>query len=180
MLREQFPDSAAEVVTADGREIMNTALPPDAPAPIRPNLDSVHEVFATGSPAVSNVYKSAIGDNAVVAIDVPVKSDTGTILYVLSLHPRLAGFADLIRRQRFPPSWIVWVVDRDGVVVTRFPEADALAGHPAPAAIVSALKKPRAKALSPPFRPTMSPCCQGSAAATGSAGRSQSASLVRS
>jgi PAS domain S-box-containing protein len=143
VLREQFPGAVIEVVTEDGREIMNTALPPDAPTPIRPSLEWLQQVFATGRPVVSDLYQNAIGPQPVAAIDVPVKADDGTVLYVVSLHPRLEVFADIIRRQNPPASWVVSVFDRRGVVIARVPNGGRFVGHEAAPSFLGPLQSAR-------------------------------------
>src|SRR3989442_1262581 len=77
----------------DGRQFINTIVPVGAPRPVRPNVESTRQVFATGLPAVSNLYEAAVGPRKVVAIDVPVKAPDGAVRYALSLvlaqSPRL-------------------------------------------------------------------------------------------
>ncbi len=107
VVAQQFPGANILLLKEDGQQVMNTILPAEAPLPVRPNLDSTRQVFATGRPAVSNLYQGAVGPRPVVAIDVPVKGPDGTVAYVLSLNPRLAVFADAIRRQQLPASWVV-------------------------------------------------------------------------
>ena len=98
----------------DGQQVMNTILPRGAPLPIRGNLESTRQVFATGRPAVSNLFQGAATPRPVVAIDVPVKDPNGAVIYVLSLNPNLETFAEIIRRQHLPASWVVAVIDRRG------------------------------------------------------------------
>ena len=81
--------------------------------------NSLRQVFATGAPAVSDVYMGAVGPRLVVAIDVPVKRDDGSVAYVLSTNPALEDFDAILRRQRPPEGWLVSVYDRRGVNVAR-------------------------------------------------------------
>jgi signal transduction histidine kinase/ActR/RegA family two-component response regulator len=130
-IAEQFPGSNLILLQENGQQLMNTLLPPGAPLPIRPNMETTRQVFATGRPAVSNFFMGAIGPRPVVAIDVPVKRDDGSVAYVLSSNPRLDDFAEIIRRQRFPNSWIVSIFDRGGVNVARTPNPERFVGQPA-------------------------------------------------
>jgi PAS domain S-box-containing protein len=128
ILRRQFRGAVIELVDKDGQEIVNTARPAAAPVLRRSNLESLHRVFATGQPAVSDVYRGADGRRPVISIDVPVKDAGGQVRYVLGLHPPLGVFADVVRRQQLPPGWVLVVTDRRGTVVARAPGEGAAVG----------------------------------------------------
>src|SRR5205085_5438310 len=66
VVAQQFPGSNIILLKEDGQQVMNTLVPRGAPLPVRPNLDSLRQVFATGRPAVSNMYVAAIGRRYVV------------------------------------------------------------------------------------------------------------------
>ena len=119
VIAQQFPGSNVILLREDGQQLMNTLVPLDTPLPVRPNLESMQQVFATGAPAVSDVYMGAVGPRLVVAIDVPVKRDDGSVAHVLSTNPALDDFAAILRRQRPPEGWLVAVYDRRGVSVAR-------------------------------------------------------------
>ncbi len=119
VVEQQFPGSNVILLREDGQQLMNTLVPPGAPLPIRPNLQSTHQVFATGKPAVSDLYRGAVGNRPVVAIDVPVKHEDGTVASVLSFNPNLDAFAGVLRRERTPAGWVITVIDRAGVTVAR-------------------------------------------------------------
>ncbi len=119
VIAQQFPGSNLILLREDGQQVMNTLVRLDAPLPVRPNLESMRRVFATGSPAVSDVYMGAVGPRLVVAIDVPVRREDGSVAYVLSTNPALDDFAAILRRQRPLEGWLVSVYDRRGVNVAR-------------------------------------------------------------
>jgi len=129
VVAEQFSGSNILLLRPDDQVLLNTRLPPSEPLPTRPASESTHEVFATGRPAVSNLYQG-IRQRFVVAIDVPVKRGDGNVAYVLSLNPRLDDFAEVIRQQQLPGPWVVTVTDRKGVIVARMPHADEFIGQP--------------------------------------------------
>src|SRR6266851_4094604 len=143
VVAQQFPGANILLLKEDGQQVMNTILPAGAPLPVRPNLESTRQVFATGRPAVSNLYQGAVGPRPVVAIDVPVKGPDGSVAYVLSLNPRLAVFADAIRRQDLPATWVVSVFDRHGVNIARVPNADRFVGHEASPSLFGPLQAAR-------------------------------------
>jgi PAS domain S-box-containing protein len=143
VVTQQFPGANILLLEEDGQQVMNTILPPDAPLPVRRNLESTRQVFATGRPAVSNLYQGAVGPRPVVAIDVPVKGSDGTVAYVLSLIPRLEAFAEIIRRQHPPATWVVSVFDRRGVNIARVPNGERFVGHEAPPGLLGPLQAER-------------------------------------
>ena len=139
-----FPGGAIELLTKDGREVIDTSLPPGAPVAVRTNLESAQQVFASGQPVVSNVLLEAAASRPVVAVDVPVRAADGSIAYVLSAHPPLEGFADLIRLRNLPSSWLIAVFDRRGAVIARIPNGDRFVGQQAPPWLLSRLTAERA------------------------------------
>jgi signal transduction histidine kinase len=129
VVAQQFPGSNVVLLREDGQQLLNTLLPADTPLPVRPNLDSTRQVFATGLPVVSDFYMGAVGPRPVVAIDVPVKRADGSVALVLSSNPRLDDFADIIHRRRLPAGWIVSIYDRRGVIVARTPNPEQFVGR---------------------------------------------------
>jgi PAS domain S-box-containing protein len=140
VLKEQFPGAAIEVLTQDGREILNTALPPGALVPVRKDLASMRQVFATGRPTVSHLYQGAGGPAPVVAIDVPVKAADGSVIYVLSLHPDLGVFVAVLHREHLPANWVASVFDQHGVIVAGVPNGERFLGHDASASLFGPLQ----------------------------------------
>ncbi|HEV8678540.1 MAG TPA: PAS-domain containing protein, partial [Stellaceae bacterium] len=147
----QFPGTNIVLLKENGQQFVNTILPRDAPLPVRPNVDSVRQVFATNRPAVSNLYQGAVGARQVIAIDVPVRDTNGSLRYalsmVLSTGPRLAMFDEVIRRQRLPETWVVSIFDRNGVNVARVPNGDRFVGQQAAATLIGPLRSAAAGVL---------------------------------
>jgi hypothetical protein len=131
VVAQQFPGSNMLLLSADGQQVMNTILPREAPLPVRPNLDSLRAMFATGAPVVSNLYIGAVGGRFVVAIDVPVRRVDGSIAYALSINPALQSFSDIIRRQQPPEGWVASVFDGRGVNLARTPDPERFVGQAA-------------------------------------------------
>jgi PAS domain S-box-containing protein len=128
---EQFPGGNLLLIRADGQQLMNTLRPPGTALPVRQDMESTKQVFTTGLPAVSNLFRSATDSRPVVAIDVPVRAADGGVALVLSLNPGLKSFSDVIRRQHLPANWLVAVFDRSGVTVARVPDGDRYVGQKA-------------------------------------------------
>jgi PAS domain S-box-containing protein len=139
----QFPGANIVQLKQDGRQLMNTILPAGAPLPVRRNLESTRQVFATSRPTVSNLYQGAVGPRPVVAIDVPVNGPDGAVAYVLSLNPRLEAFAEVIRHQHTPETWVVSVFDRHGVNVAWIPNGDRFVGQAGSTSLLGPLRAER-------------------------------------
>ena len=136
---QQFAGSNVILLKEDGHQLMNTLVRPGAPLPVRPNLEWTRRVFATGQPSVSDFYMGAIGPRPVVAIDVPVRRADGSVVYVLSTNPRLEDFAEIVRRQGFPATWVVSIFDRRGINLARTPNAQRFIGRQAGATLLALL-----------------------------------------
>ena len=139
----QFPGAVFLLVREDGQQIMNTRFAPGATLPKRANMDTTRTVFATGKPAVSNLFRAASDGRPIIAIDAPVRDTSGRIVYVVSVNPDLADFADVIRRQGAPGSWVASVFDGNGVNVARVPNADRFIGRQASPSFFGALTSQR-------------------------------------
>lgn len=129
LLVRQFTGANILLLREDGQQLVNTALPADAALPVRRHLDTLREVFATASPAVSNLYDGVGLGYPVVAVEVPVTRADGDVAYSLALNPSLDAFGEVIRRQNPPEGWVVTVVDRDARVVARRTDSARFVGQ---------------------------------------------------
>ncbi|MBV8923588.1 ATP-binding protein [Bradyrhizobium sp.] len=142
VVAKQFPGSNIVLLREDGTQVLNTLLPPGAPLPRRPDIEATKQVFATGSPAISNVYLGVAARRYVVSIEVPVRNPEGSIVYSLSIVPQADAFADAMRRQDLPPGWPVAIFDRQGVTVARNLSPERfVGGKPGPALLARLLEK---------------------------------------
>ena len=135
----QFPGANIVLLRPDGQMVMNLRMR-GVPLPVRPDLGSLQQVLTTGTPAVSNLFPGARTSRPILAIDVPVMADDGSIRYVLAMNPSLDTFDAIIRRQHFPESWVVSVFDRKAVIAARFPNAIKFVGHEASASLLQPLQ----------------------------------------
>jgi PAS domain S-box-containing protein len=142
LLARQFPGANIVLLKENGQQIMNTLLPRGAPLPVRPNMETTRQVFATGDPVVSSLYEGTVGRRLEVAIDVPVKGPDGTVAYVLSMNPSLEKFTD-ISRLRLPLSWRFAVFDRHAVTIAHIPNEGRFVGQKASPQLLSQLTADR-------------------------------------
>ncbi|MBY0320010.1 MAG: response regulator [Reyranella sp.] len=141
LVDQQFPGANILLLREDGQQVMALALPPNAPLPARRELGSIQQVMATGRPAVSDLFIGRIRGGPVIAIDVPVKDDTGKTYLFLSMNPRLEVLAETIRREHIPESWIVSVFDNKGVSVARTLNPEFYVGRRAGDALLEKMQK---------------------------------------
>ncbi|MEJ0071139.1 MAG: cache domain-containing protein [Pseudomonadota bacterium] len=113
-----FPGENVVLLDANGQLLASTQSAPGQPLPVRPDMSSTHEVFATGRAGVTNLFHGLVSGRDVVAVDVPVKGFEGTVA-VLSISPGLEVFADMLQRQKLPPGWVAAIFDRKGITVAR-------------------------------------------------------------
>jgi signal transduction histidine kinase len=130
-IRQQFPGSAILVIAPDGQQLLNTRVPAGVPLPHRIAMESTRHVFATGRPAISNLFETGPDKRFVVALDVPVIGADGKIAYVLSMHPDLQDFSRILRQQKPPSNWSMAVFDGTGTIVARIPNGDRFIGQKA-------------------------------------------------
>ena len=126
---EQFPGGNILLIRADGQQLLNTFRPLATVLPVRRDMESTRHVFASGLPAVSNLFRGTVDGRPVVAIDVPVRGPDGSVAYVLSLNPGLKSFGEIIEHQDLPANWLVAVFDRHGVTIARTPDGDRYVGQ---------------------------------------------------
>ena len=116
----------------------------------------------------------AVGPRLVVAIDVPVKRDDGSVAYVLSSNPALDDFDAILRRQRPPQGWLAAVYDRRGVTVARTLNPERFVGTLAGSDLLGFMQVAR-EGVFENVSPTVSGSSRRSAIPPSSAGRWRSA-----
>lgn len=112
------PDRVIVLSTIDGQQIVNTRALPGAALPqinaplLKLRSDSPHASI------VSDLFIGAVARKRDGAVDVPVTIG-GVLKYRLSMGIGVAELQRLIKEQSFPSEWIVSILDRNGVVVSR-------------------------------------------------------------
>ncbi|NEU13793.1 PAS domain S-box protein [Methylobacterium sp. BTF04] len=112
----------------DGQELVNTAVPPGAPLP-RITMPFDKEI-ATGSQRamVSGIIRGTTPEAAVYAVAVPVQGD-GEVSYILSFSGPVSRLENILARE-YVKGWSTGISDRDGIVLARLPDTDAIIGRP--------------------------------------------------
>jgi two-component sensor histidine kinase len=134
VLAQHAPGAAILMLAQDGQQLLNTALPFDAPLPARRMLTNQQRVLATGRASVSDLYEGHVSGRLVVAIDVPVRGGAGgdRPRLVLAMNPALAIFDEVLARQHPGNGWLVNLLDSQGRRVARVPMAEERRGGALP------------------------------------------------
>ena len=139
LLSDEFPGFAFVLSDASGQQVVNTLRPYGEALPHHGNPEQLRRVFATGKPAVSDVYLGAISHQPLVSIDVPVWRD-GQVVYDLSVGFLPERLGKILSEQRLPPDRIVGILDRQGVIVARTHEAKRFVGQKAAPLLLERMK----------------------------------------
>jgi len=111
------PGMTAVLRDRNGQQILNTRMPYGAPLPLDPS-DGLNDVFASGQPAISNLFISRVSHQPAASIDVPVKIG-GQVAYVLSVRIGPGYFKDMLTPKSVPDGARASVFDRNGVIFAR-------------------------------------------------------------
>ena len=121
----QATQTAANIVlvTPSGRQIVNTLRPFGTTLPENGSTGKLMRVFATGKPAISDLFVGPVAQRPVVGIQVPVIRD-GKIVYGLAMGAFPERISEVLKQQNPPADWIISIFDSTGTIVarTRAPE----------------------------------------------------------
>ncbi len=121
----------------DGQQLVNANFP----LPSGRNTAAqrqIDRVFATGRPAVSDLFLGPASGRWIVAVSVPV-SLQGRTIYVLSATLNLGVFDDLLR-ERNTAGGVVSIEDRQLHIISRSPSPEEYRGRPPVPALLEAMR----------------------------------------
>lgn len=132
--RRMAPGRETVIVLTDleGRQLVNTRQPSGAALPQRrsSNVGELMRRHGADRMLVSDLFMAPIGKRPDYTIQLPVKID-GRIRYFVLMGINVASLQTLMERQHFRTSWIVTVVDRQGMVLARSRTPERFVGKPA-------------------------------------------------
>lgn len=123
-----------------GQQLVNTVRPYPGPLPRHGNPAQLERVFATGEPAISDVYVGGVLRRPVLSVDVPVFID-GKVAYDLSIGIFPERLIKVAGVARLPQAWIIGVFDTQGVIAARSHAADRFVGQKGAPALLDALSR---------------------------------------
>jgi signal transduction histidine kinase len=137
VVARSHPGTNIVLLGENGHQFMNTIVPRGAQLPVRPYLVADRKTFATGQPVVSDFFVAAVSARPLITIDVPVKGADGQVESILSINPGMGVFAETIRREGFPETWVVSVFDSQGVNIVRTLRPERFVGQKAGAELLA-------------------------------------------
>jgi two-component sensor histidine kinase len=143
-LLQRYPGQGISLATRDGRQLLNTGLPPGQTPPPRLNRDSIEKVFATGKAAYSDLFVGSVTKRRIVTVSVPVLRGN-EVIYELSFNVPLELFQRIITQQRPGGEWTISIFDHNGVNFARVPNPENTIGQPASDTLLPALLGPEAE-----------------------------------
>ena len=143
-LDQYGPDGVVLVANREGRQLFSSMTTNTASLPMRYNRDIVEKVFATKSPAYSNLFIGAVKKRPIMTVEVPVLRD-GDVLYDISFSPPISIFQTIIEKQRPSEDWTISLFDGNGVNFARIPNPHETIGKRAsPSMYAEMLRRPEA------------------------------------
>jgi PAS domain S-box-containing protein len=132
VVREAYPGSDILLADPTGQELINTFLPFGTPLPKRGVPEAAHQVYATGRPLITDVFRGPMSGRLLISVDVPVLRD-GRVVYDLAMFVPADQFARILLQQHLPPEWIGGMYDSNQVMVARTRLSEEFVGrHPLP------------------------------------------------
>jgi PAS domain S-box-containing protein len=135
MVVHDHPGYVAALSDARGQELVNTAVPFGTPLPIRGALDVMQRVFATGKPAITNLYEGTRSGRSAFGIHVPVFRGR-RVVYDLELSEHSEDFQKIFSQERIPSEWTIAILDANREVVARSRSSEASVGKMSNPALV--------------------------------------------
>lgn len=133
-------ESGINIVLRDKTEqlILNTSVAYGEPLPPQPYREHVQRVFATGKPAVSNLFMAPQLKRPIVSVDVPVVLEDG-VRYSLGVGLEPRHFNAILKNQNLPPGWIAAILDSSGTIVGRNQTPEQFVGNKATPKLLQAI-----------------------------------------
>lgn len=132
------------LIDADGRQLFNTAMPFGVGVPSSSQGDVVRTVFATGLPAVSDLYTGKVVAQPTISINVPVVMG-GHVAYCLRMSVLAEIFSQALRDQDVPPGWSATLVSQSGLIIAQDHLSGELVGKKSGETIIDAIASRRAE-----------------------------------
>ena len=113
-------------------QLVNTRVPYGTPLPETGDLTTARKVFATGKPAVGDLFIGQVQHEPRIALMVPAVLD-GDVRYaaVLSIEP--AALTRILKQHYLPDGWVARVADGKGQIIAKSTRSEELVGKPAQA-----------------------------------------------
>ena len=139
-LLKSYPGADIIVADSTGQQLVNSFRPYGESLPKRKNLETVHHIFESGKPLVSDLYYGAVTRRPMIGIDVPVFRD-GKVAYDLAMTFPSDRMASILASLNLPEEWNSSILDSKRVLVTRSRNPERFVGVQATPALRQAMAK---------------------------------------
>jgi signal transduction histidine kinase/CheY-like chemotaxis protein len=108
------------LASADGVQLFDAVRPFGTETPLTGDLASYRLAVERGMPVIGDIDEGIVVPEPSVRIRLPIVLK-GSVRYVLTLPLKPDAFADVLRAQRLPESWVIALVDRNRRFIARLP-----------------------------------------------------------
>ena len=138
-IRDSNPEIiAVTLIDKDGKMLFLSSLPFGQATPTA-QIAAAQEVFRTGKPVASSVFRSPINDRFLVALAVPVMQD-GKVAYCLRAILNVDTINAVISPDKLPPGWVAAVTDANGRFIARSLSPGQFVGQQGSPQLVAAIQ----------------------------------------
>ena len=132
----------ANIVLRDNNEqlVLNALKQFGQPLPVQPSREHVRRVFATGKPAISNLYRVPQFEHPIISVDVPVFI-AGKVEYSMGISVFPEQISKLLREQNLPPRWVAVAIDSSNTIAGRNINPEKYVGRRVPPLLMQGLLK---------------------------------------
>jgi len=142
------------LTASDGRTLVNTLFE-DVPQRRRTSLEVMAKVFATGRPAVSDLFIGPVSKLPMVAIELPIPPGR-YVVQTLAVNLPVKPFQELVANRPLPAGVIDVLLDGNRVVIARSVNSERLVGAKVAPTVVEAFqRKPDGIVEAPSFEGVM-------------------------
>lgn len=132
----------SNIVLSDtiGQQLVNTRTAFGTALPRHGNEALVQQIVSTGLPVVSDLFTGNVSSVKVVNVGIPIRTG-GKVSHVLTAAISTKAVADVVKRHKFPESWISVVIDSGGTIVARSHQSERFVGQKASSLLVEATQR---------------------------------------
>jgi PAS domain S-box-containing protein len=134
------------VSNASGQQIVNTKSQFGVALPMFGDIEHIRLVVATGKPAISGLFFSALTSRHVISVSVPAFVN-GKVAYVVSVGIPSQQLNRILTNQQLPPQWIAGIVDTSGAIVARTHKPEQFVGTQATKTFIEHMRAPASEGM---------------------------------
>ena len=128
------------VIDRNGKELLNSVAPIDAPIAAIAAPPEMLKVFASGEPVISTLFEGPLHRQLCIAMTVPVTRE-GEIVYGLTAELLPSQLGRILEDAALPDGWVAALLDRHGTIVARSKSGRRLVGRQAGTALVDSVMR---------------------------------------